>query len=306
MDWKTETTALSGLLASASDDARVITGKLHTAGIHLSNIRDSLNKPKLPELCAIIVDNASYNSTLTARLKMYLDKIAASNVRHVALFQNKQQMAAAFPLEVTRRGLQFTLDTMWSVRRTCTDKEFEAYMVQAEKFNVQAFRFDDAHNNTPDELAAAVTFMRRFTDAPIYGSFGALDEKTVKDTRTGKDITVPVDMQAYVDAGLKIVRQFFRQEQVTQQPDAPTAVIAAWLKSGRITHGVDLEAFAAGGITTSPQDFLDMLLLCLEADIDVLSVYAVVNGQKWQMWSAAVDLWQSVQHGARLVRVARK
>lgn len=259
-----------------------------TLGVSLAAYTASLSKPKtLPELGCYLVDNGSYGSALISRLKSYIDKVVASEFKHVILFQNKQQIIQdRFPQVITERGLTFTLDTMYSVRRTCTDTEFAKYMSVAEQLNPRDYRCDDVHNQTPDEIAALVKFMRRFTDKPIYGTFGA-DDSLLADG---------VTMQDYVHAGLKISRQFFRQGE-------PVSVVDSWLKSGVIIDGVDLEAFRAGTITTSPQDFEAMLAKCLNAGIDMLTVYAPVNEAKWQMWNAAPDLWQAVQAGAVTVRL---
>lgn len=271
-------------------------------------LRESAKPKPLPELAVSIVDNSDYGDTLKAAMRGYIDVIAASDVRRVLMFQNYPQMVTdKFPQYAIDKGLQVDFDTMWSVRRTCDDKKFAAYMTQAEKFKPQGYHFDDAHNNLPEALEPAVKFMRQFTDAPIYASHAADDSRLpvrkVKNPVTGKEELVRVTMQEYVNAGLKITRQFFRHDQVKKSPANPTGVIDTWLKSGRILDGVNLEAYKVGAVTTSPKDFEAMLLKCLNAGQEFLSVYAVVNSPKWQMWKAAPELWQAVQAGAVTVRL---
>lgn len=271
------------------------------ADIALDKLADTTPAPA-QELAVYIVDNASYNTTLTTRLITYLKKIASSDLRRVIVFQNKQQMAAGFMQAALDLDLDWDADSMWSVWFNTNPAERATYLGQAEKLNVQAYRFDDAHNNTPEELAAAVRFMRDYTDKPVIGTFGALDQKTVTDPKTGKKTTVPIDMPAYVHAGLTIFRQFYRHEQVAQTPKNPTKVVSTWLESGRIIDGVDLEAFQEGNVTTSVSDFDSMLLRCLAGGIRQFTVYAPVNESGWQMWSKAPELWQAVERAAVMLR----
>lgn len=279
-------------------------------GASLEAYTASLLKPQtLPELAVSIVDNGDYNDELKARMRGYIDVIAKSEVRRVMMFMNYPQMVTdKFPQYAVDKGVQVDFDTMWSVRRTCDDTQFAKWMTQAEKFKPRGYHFDDAHNNKPEELAAAVKFMRDYTDAPIYASHAADDSRlpvksVIKSPVTDAQVTVRYTMQDYKNAGLLITRQFFRQEQVKKSPKTPTAVVDTWLKSGRILEGVNLEAFQAGVVTTSPEHFTDMLNKCLSAGIEFLSVYAVVNEKEWQMWKNAPELWQAVQAGAVTVRL---
>lgn len=289
-------------ITAARQDNEAAVNRLAVAAIHLSNLRELLKPKTLPELAVSIVDNSDYNDDLTAAMKSYIDVIAASKCRRVLMFQNYPQMVQdKFPQYAVDRGLQVDFDTMWSVRRTCDDKQFAAYMEQAAKFNPRGFHFDDGHNNTPPQLKPVVDFMRNYTAAPIYVSMAADDSRLpVKEVRknpvTGKEEKIYYTMQDYKDAGLLITRQFFRQRE-------PVSVVDTWLKSGRILHGVNLEAFKEGRVTTSPQDFEAMLLKCLNAGMEFLSVYAVVNSPKWLMWKHAPELWQAVQAGAETVRL---
>lgn len=307
LDLNNELEQALDLHAQAGGDLRTASDTLHLAGIHLTNVQSMLAKQAQPrpELAAYLVDNASYTTTLTARLKTYLDKIAASQIRRVIVWQNKQQLAAGFMQQALDRGLQWDLDTVYKLRTLTTDFEFAKCIEQAEAMQVSAYRFDDAHNQTPEALAIVVAFMRKFTDKPVIGSFGALDERTVTDPKTGVKTKQPIDMQAYKDAGLQIARQFYRHEQVTQTPKNPTQVISTWLESGRITDGVDLEAYAEGAITTSASDFDSMLLRCLSGGIREFTIYAVVNEAGWQMWTKAPELWQAVQRAAVTLRTLK-
>lgn len=302
LDIQTELAKALELQALAQANLRTAADTLHTAGIHLSNVKDMLKPKPLPELIAYVVDNGSVGDALTTRLRGYVDMLKKSEFRCMALFQHYLQMVKdKFPQVIVDAGIVPVFDTMHSVFRTTNLTQRIEYMKQAELFKPAQYRFDDAHNNTPEELADAVKFMRGYTDAPIVGTFGADDFKLVKNPKTGKVERVPVDMQAYRQAGLLISRQFFRQEQAKN--DNPTAAVDTWLKSGRITHGVDLEAFQADGVTTSPDDFSTMLAKCLNAGIDMLSVYSVVNERSWLMWKAAPELWQAVNAGAVTVRL---
>lgn len=277
-------------------------------GASLEAYTASLPKPKpLPELGAYIVDNGSYGTALTARLKSYIDVLAKSEFKHVYLFQNYLQMVKdKFPQVILDAGLMPIFDTMIAVWRTTTPVQRVEYMTQAEKFNPPGYKLDDAHNQLPEELATIVKFMRGYTDKPIYASFGADDTKLVNGKR------IVFDMQAYVDAGLIPTRQFFRQELAGgKTQEARTGAVGKWLKAqlprskggeGRIIGGVDLEAFEEDGVTTSPGDFTDMLLQCLNAGIDVLAVHAAVNGN-WLIWKNAPALWEAVNAGAVTVRL---
>lgn len=246
------------------------------------------------ELAVTIVDNGNYGTELMTRLRGYVEKIDKSDVRRVILFQNKQQLITdKFPQVLLDKGLQWDADTMWSVWRTTTPPERAAYLEMAEKLKVTAYHFDDAQNNTPEELADAVRFMRGYTDKPIYASFRADDTKVMPD---GKRVSF--DMKAYKDAGLLITRQFFRQTE-------PVSVVDTWLKSGRILDGVNLEAFKEGIVTTTPADFEAMFNKCLAAGVPFLSVYTVVESAKWQMWEHAAPLWAKVNAMAVKMREAR-
>lgn len=290
-DMRNELAKAQAEVTGAQQDVSAATNRLAVANVHLSNIGELIKPRPLPELMAYLVDNGSYGSTLTVRLKGYIDMLAKSSFRHVGLFQNYQQMVKdQFPQYILDAGLLPTFDTMWSVWRNTTPAQRAEYMTQAEKFNPVSYRFDDAHNQKSTDIKAAVDFMRQFTDKPIFGTFGADDYKLVNGVKT------PFSMQAYVDAGLLVSRQFFRQGE-------PVAVVDGWLRSGRITHGVDLEAFQDGGITTSPADFEAMLAKCLNASINVLTVYAPINERTWLMWQKAPELWQAVQAGAVTVRL---
>lgn len=284
-------TTLDEQLARAIAASQSNTDELLSVRTQVTALRETVKPKPLPELAAYLVDNGSYGTALTSRLKACISVLAKSQFKRVILFQNYLQMVQdKFPQVIVDAGLEVVFDTMYSVRRTTTDKQFAEYMAQAETFKPPQFRFDDCHNQSPEEIAAIVRFMRQFTDKPIIGTFGADDFKTVNGKR------VAFDMQAYVDAGLLVSRQFFRQSESVD-------VLDGWLKSKRITHGIDLEAFPADGVTTSPKDFTDMLLKCLNAGVEILTVYAVVDGQRWQMWKAAPELWQAVQTGAVTVRL---
>lgn len=271
-------------------------------------------EPASIELQAYIVDNGSYGDELIDRMTGYVQTLKPSEFKYLVVFQNKLQMVKdKFPQVIIDAGKIPVFDTMWAIRRTCTNAEFEQYMIQAEKFNPHSYRFDDVHNQSVEEVAAAVRFMRGFTNKPIYATLGADDMKTVTNPITKAETRVPVDVAAYVQAGLKITRQFFRQENAGKEN--PTAAVDTWLKArlpkaqggqGRIIDGVDLEAFRSGGVTTSPEDFEDMLRKCVAADIDLLTVYAVVNNQKWQMWEHAPELWARVNEMAYWLREARR
>lgn len=256
------------------------------------------------ELAVTIVDNGNYGVELMQRLRGYVEKIDASDVRRVILFQNKQQLLTdKFPQVILDKGLQWDADSMWSVWRTTTPPERAAYLEMAEKLKAQAYHFDDAHNQTPDELEDAVIFMRGYTDKPIYASMAADDSRLPikeykKNPTTGKDEPVRYTMLDYQKAGLLVTRQFFRHNE-------PTAVLDTWLKSGRITDGVNLEAFKEGTVTTSPAEFEMMFNKCLAAGVPFLSVYTAVEGAKWQMWEHAPALWAKVNAMAVKMREAR-
>lgn len=256
------------------------------------------------ELAVTLVDNGNYGTELMNRLRGYVEKIDKSDVRRVILFQNKQQLITdKFPQVVLDKGLQWDADSMWSVWRTTTPPERAAYLEMAEKLQVQAYHFDDAHNNTPDELEDAVIFMRGYTKKPIYASMAADDSRLPikeykKNPDTGKDEPVRYTMKDYADKGLLITRQFFRQTE-------PVSVVDTWLKSGRILDGVNLEAFKEGIVTTTPADFEAMFNKCLAAGVPFLSVYTVVESAKWQMWEHAAPLWAKVNAMAVKMREAR-
>lgn len=282
----------------------------HLGTAMLAEYSAALKPQPRPELAAYIVDNASYTTTLTARLKTYLDKIAASQIKRVIIWQNKQQLQAGFMQYALDKGLLWDLDTVYKLRTLTTDAEFATCLSQAEKLLVSAYRFDDAHNQTPDALAKVITFMRNHTDKPIIGSFGALDERTVTDPRTGTKTKQPIDMAAYRQAGLTIFRQFYRQDQVDTTPDFPekydpTQVISDWLASGRITDGIDLEAYKEGAILTSVSDFDSMFVRAFAAGIRDFTIYAVVNEAKFVMWQHAPALWQAVNRAAVTLRTLK-
>lgn len=297
------------LHAQAQADLRTAADRLHTAGIHLTNVQSLLRHKPLPELAVSIVDNSDYDDLLKQSMRGYIDRIAKSRIRRVMLFQNYWQMVVdKFPQYAIDSGLQVDFDTMYSVWRTTDDKKFAAYMEQAEKFKPQAYHFDDGHNQTPAQLKPVVDFMRRFTAAPIYISMAADDSRLpVKEVRknpvTGKEEKIYWTMQDYKAIGLLVTRQFFRQEQVKRNPKNATGVVDTWLKSGRILDGVNLEAFEDGGVTTSPKDFEAILLKCLNAGMEFLSVYTAVDSPKWQMWQSAPALWEAVNAGAETVRL---
>lgn len=308
LDWKEELAQGLDLKTQAESDLRTATDRLHLAGIHMTNASDILNAQAAqhaPELAVYLVDNRSYNTTLTKALTGYLDKIAGSQIKRVILWQNKQQLAAGFMKQAWDRGLLWDLDTVYQLRSLTTDAEFATCVQQAEALRVSAYRFDDAHNQTPEELAKVITFMRDYTDKPIIGSFGALDQR--KDAR-GK--IVPIDMPAYKDAGLTIFRQFYRQDQVDNTPTDvtkydPTQVVSDWLASGRITDGIDLEAYKEGAVLTSASDFDSMFVRSLNAGIRDFTVYAVVNEAKFVMWTHAPALWQAVNRAAVTLRTLK-
>jgi hypothetical protein len=319
LDIKTELANALALHAQAQADLRTAADTLHLAGIHLTNVRDMLKPKPLPELAVSIVDNSDYGDMLKESMRGYVDKIAASKVRRVMIFQNYYQMVQdKFPQYAIDRGLQVDFDTMYSVWRTTTPAQRIEYMTQAEKFKPQGYHLDDGHNQTPVQLKPVVDWIRGYSDAPIYISMAADDSrlpvKEVKKNAAGEVISKTYwTMQDYKAVGLLVTRQFFRHEQVKKNPANRTGVVDTWLKAthpvgmpggeGRILDGVNLEAFRAGTVTTSPQDFEAMLLKCLNAGIEFLSVYAAVNSPKWQMWQAAPDLWQAVQAGAETVRL---
>lgn len=307
MDFKPEQLIAFELEAQASDIVHAAQALIQLAKTNITNVEKLLEKPQpRPELAAYIVDNRSYNTTLTTALLKYLDVLAKSGVRRVILWQNKQQLAAGFMQQALDRGLAWDLDTVYKLRTLTTDMEFAKCLEQAEAMNVQAYRFDDAHNQQPEELAKVIAFMRKFTDKPIIGSFGALDER--KNKTTGK--IEPIDMQAYQQAGLTIFRQFYRHDQVDSTPDNPerydpTQVISNWLASGRITDGIDLEAYKEGTILTSVSDFDSMFLRAMNAGMRDFTIYAVVNEAKFVMWQHAPALWQAVQRAARTLRTLK-
>lgn len=293
---------------TAQQDYQSAAENQRLAVAHLAEYQAALVARKPPELAAYIVDNRSYNTTLTNALLAYLDVLANRNARYpsrlkrVILWQNKQQLAAGFPLQILDRGLEWDADTIYKVRTLLNDADFAKYLTQAEALKVSAYRFDDAHNQPPEVLAKVIQFMRLYTNKPLIGSFGALDQR--KDVQ-GR--VVPIDMQAYKDAGLQIFRQFYRQDQVDTTPaDAtkydPTQVISDWLNSGRITDGIDLEGYREGTVLTSASDFDSMFLRALAAGIRQFTIYAVVNESGFLMWQHAPALWRATNRAADMLR----
>lgn len=308
MDVKTELANALARHEEASKQLRTAVDNLHLADIHLTNVRDILNRqaPKR-ELSAYLVENSTENATKLARLKKYLDVFAASTVRRIVMYISPTMLVAGFAQELKQRGLSWDVDNVWTWWTKLDAKGRIEYIQRAANSGiVTGWIFDDAQNQTPEQVAPIIRAIRDFSDAPVRGSFAMSD--TRKDA-TGKQVRV--DIAGFAQADMLIYRQAYPNLQNQPERDA-ASIMDYWFKQGLRIDGIDLPAFPANReepppaneYTPSPKTFNLVLDKCLSAGIRDFTVYAPVEND-WLIWQRAQALWQAVQDAAvRLREVA--